>query len=99
MQEGGPQIQKAGGGVQQLLELPPLVGEQAVGAVFDLAAGLGTDVAVEGVQHGAGVLLHLDGGNLDEFMEGKPLPCAAAVEGGVPLQIQKNQLGHLSSLQ
>ena len=94
VEEGGAQVQEGGGVGQQLPQLLPAVGQQAVGAVVDLPAHLGVDVAVEGVLHGAGLLVHLHGGHLQQLMEGLALPVLPPVKRGIPFQIQKNQLGH-----
>ncbi len=93
-QEGRPQVQEPRGIGQQGAQLLPLIGQKTVRAALQLAAGLGMNVAVEGIQHSAGILLHFHSGYLDQLMEGNPLPGFVAVECGVPLQIQKNQLCH-----
>ena len=94
VEEGGAQVQEGGGVVQQLPQLLPAVGKQAVGAVVDLPAHLGVDVAVEGVLHGAGGLVHLHGGHLQQLMEGQALPILPPVKCSIPFQVQKNQLSH-----
>ena len=95
VQKIGSQVQKARGIGEQLVQFLRRVGEDVVGVKSDLTAGFGTDIAVEGVQHRAGILFHFNGGNLQQLMERDTFPLVVAVKRGIPLQVQKNQLGHI----